>query len=93
MFSKHSGLTDVFHRVSDIEKLSDLQMIKTETLARVGKSLTALKLSLDFIISIVISPSSFVLNETTLILRCSEHYGDYPLTCIISSFRIYSHII
>lgn len=44
MFSKHSGLTDVFHRVSDIEKLSGLQMTKTETLARVGKSLTALKI-------------------------------------------------
>lgn len=36
MFNYHSRLTDVFQRVSYIEKLNDLQMTKTEALARVG---------------------------------------------------------
>lgn len=39
MFNLHPGLTDVFQRVSDIEKLNNLQMTKIEALARVGKVL------------------------------------------------------
>lgn len=36
IFNYHSRLTDVFQRVSYIEKLNDLQMTKTEALAGVG---------------------------------------------------------